>query len=141
MQTLTIVRGLPGSGKTTIAKKIKGDDTVLISADDYFETEDGYCFDISKISEAHLQCQLRTFDALVSGHNVIVHNTFYEKWMVMPYAAMASILGTHFSIITCDGGFENTHGCPKETVDKMRDKFEYFSAVDVLKMFKSPSEI
>ena len=43
---LTLVRGIPGSGKTTFANSMAGSYPVY-SADNFFETEAGYKFDAS----------------------------------------------------------------------------------------------
>lgn len=52
---LILIRGLPGSGKTTMAKTLYPDH-VLCEADQFFETDKGYIFDGSKIKEAHAYC-------------------------------------------------------------------------------------
>ena len=49
-KTLYILRGIPGSGKTTHAKRLAGTNGVIISADDYFMRDGEYCFDASKFS-------------------------------------------------------------------------------------------
>jgi uridine kinase len=51
-----INRGLPGSGKSTLSKRIKYiyETTVICSADDYFmDSNDNYNFDINKRPQAH----------------------------------------------------------------------------------------
>jgi adenylate kinase family enzyme len=53
-KTIYIVRGCPGSGKSTFAKTLGG---IHIEADQYFVDADGnYNFDGSKIKNAHAWC-------------------------------------------------------------------------------------
>jgi len=48
---LLIVRGLPGSGKTVMAKKMTG--YVHLEADMYFEVNGKYEYDRAKVGKAH----------------------------------------------------------------------------------------
>ena len=55
---LILLRGLPGAGKSTLAKVIlqfrETDEPEVLSADDFFVNENGvYEFDAQKIKEAH----------------------------------------------------------------------------------------
>jgi len=50
-----LIRGLPGSGKTTMAKKIEGFEH--FEADQYFEKDGSYEFDPSELNSAHEECQ------------------------------------------------------------------------------------
>ena len=45
------MRGLPGSGKSTKAKKIAGDVGVIFSTDDFFMVDGQYKFDPKMIEE------------------------------------------------------------------------------------------
>jgi hypothetical protein len=56
----------------------------------------------------------------------VVSNTFTQEWEMKPYFDLAKTYGYQvFSIIVenrHEG--ENVHGCPKETIEKMRERFE-----------------
>ena len=82
---LYIVRGVPGSGKSTFAKRLVGDDFLVCEADKYFvDKETGeYNFDFTKIKDAHKFCQntVETYmkDSLVNDNfyrEIAVSNTF-----------------------------------------------------------------
>jgi len=54
-----LLRGVPGSGKSTISKRIQQlyDTDCVCSADDYFMKNGTYNYDNSKIQDAHKWCQ------------------------------------------------------------------------------------
>lgn len=58
---LILCRALPGAGKTTLANKLKDENTVLCSADDFFEFDTGYHIDFNLLSIAHKYCIGNTF--------------------------------------------------------------------------------
>lgn len=120
MAHLLIVRGLPGSGKSTFAKSIKG--YSHYEADQHFTDASGnYRFDRSKLREAHEDCQDRVKRALDHGDNVVVSNTFTQLWEIKPYTEM----GHPYTIVTCEGNYGNIHGVPDEAVKRMADRWEF----------------
>jgi hypothetical protein len=73
---LLILRGAPGSGKTTIANTMFPT-WKSVCADDYFTKPDGsYHFNPKFLDHAHSNCFDRVKIFLLEGHNVVVHNTF-----------------------------------------------------------------
>jgi hypothetical protein len=134
-QAIYLIRGLPGSGKTTLAKRLTNVlyNAVMFANDDYFTSEDGvYTFDSGKIADACRACQLKTFDALREGKSVIIHNTFTRSWEAMPYALMSLMFNVKLHIIVCYGNFGNVHNVPVEVLDKMKSRFMVFDDEDLL---------
>ncbi len=134
-KVLYIVRGIPGSGKSTFAKMLVGEDFLVCEADKYFiDKETGeYNFDFTKITEAHKFCQdtVETYmkDSLVNDQfyrEIVVSNTFTQEWEMEHYIELAKKYEyTVFTIIVENRhGGKNVHGVPDEVLTKMRERFE-----------------
>jgi tRNA uridine 5-carbamoylmethylation protein Kti12 len=79
---VVILRGLPGSGKSTFATLLKiyaesrGLQAQICCADDYFIQSNGYKFEPGQLSNAHARCEDYCFFALQrSVPVVIIDNT------------------------------------------------------------------
>lgn len=120
---LYILRGLPGSGKTTFAKTLS--DALacpMYAADDYFESLDGYKFDPSKLSAAHEWCQWAVGDALAEHDSVIVHNTCTRDEDVNRYIEIAKAYNHRWTVITIEHRHDGrtVHGdIPLKTMHRM----------------------
>jgi predicted ABC-type ATPase len=79
MKTLYIVRGLPGSGKSTFAQTLE---CPVFEADMFFVNSQGvYNFDFTRIKDAHAWCQEMVEDHMFNQHEKIaVSNTFTQEW-------------------------------------------------------------
>lgn len=118
---LVLIRGLPGSGKSTIAKAMTG--FKHCEADSYFVDKNGdYLFDRSKISEAHKNCQMECALYLAAGWDVVVSNTFTQMWEMQPYFDM--VAPEKPTVIEAKGCFKNVHGVPEESIERMRARWE-----------------
>ena len=122
---LLLIRGLPGSGKTTKAQALA--DYTLVEANQFFMKNGRYQFAPELLSRAHEWCQRRTKEILQEGRNVVVANTFVKVFEMEYYLELAIDLGCDIEIQTAKGSYPNIHGVPKETVAKMRRNWEVFS--------------
>lgn len=121
---LLLIRGLPGSGKTTMAKKYAEAGYVHCEADQYFERDGTYRFDSSKLHAAHDDCLRRAIAAMDAGHSVVVSNTFTRLWEMEPYLKAAKKRGINTRIIETTGNWPNVHGVPADAIERMRARWE-----------------
>lgn len=130
MKQITLLRGLPGSGKSTFAdgyaRKIDG---IHIEADMFFtDRETGvYNFDASKLKDAHKWCQEQVnYWMSKNAYPLIVTNTFTQEWEMQPYFDMAEKYGyTVYSFIAENRhGGKNVHNVPEEKLEQMKNRFD-----------------
>jgi predicted kinase len=124
MRKLYIIRGLPGSGKTTLANELGG---VVCEADQFFTDASGsYSYDASKLPEAHTFCQNKVREAMLDGYNtIIVSNTSSRRWMMDEYYVLALKYEYQVTEITLTGKLrESVHNVPAESIQHMKEGWE-----------------
>lgn len=121
MSKLILVRGIPGSGKSTYARSLGIDH---FEADMYFEKFHNGTFVPAEIKKAHEWCQKHTLGSMLLNRDVVVSNTFVRKWEMEFYLTAAKTLGVEVEIVVCRGNFQNVHGVPPEKVAQMAERFE-----------------
>lgn len=122
--TLVIIRGIPGAGKSTLAKKLKEESSAVhYEADDFFMVDGEYRFNPKYLKEAHQHCFVHTREALQSGSPVIVANTFTQAWEIETYLELAKKLGVNTRIIHCLGNYGSIHNVPAEKIEQMQARF------------------
>jgi predicted kinase len=126
---LYLLRGVPGSGKSTVAQNIGG---THFETDKYFMVDGEYKFDPTKLKQYHQMCQDEVNLAMIQNHTahlndvIVVSNTFTQEWEMKPYFDLAKTYGYQvFSLIVENrhGGL-NPHGVPEDKVQIMKDRFE-----------------
>lgn len=121
---LILCRGLPGSGKTSLAKILTMVGYRHIEADMFFEVDGIYQYDARRIQSAHEWCKRLTREALSRGESVVVSNTFTRLVEMAPYLQMSA---NTVRVIEAYGQWKNCHGVPQETVERMAARWEPLS--------------
>lgn len=121
MSTLTITRGLPGSGKTTYAKRWVSEDATRrsrVNRDDLREVLHGGAHNYDRpleqaVTWAH-QGAVRTL--LMSGRDVICDDMNLQNRQVKEWMKLAAEVGAEFEVVD----FTNVH--PNDCVKRDRDR-------------------
>ena len=122
MKKLYCIRGASGAGKTTYAKSLGLKHH--FEADDYFMIDGVYCFLPQYLPQAHAQCLQKTKDAMQTGEDIVVANTFTQEWEMKPYLDLAEKYGyTVFTVIIENRhGNKDIHNVPQETRQKQAER-------------------
>ena len=118
---LYLVRGIPGSGKSTYAKRLG---CLVVEADMYQVRNGQYDYDHSRVGAAHDWCFNMAKMAMDNGFDVAVANTFAHYKFLDPYIQYANLHKVPFKIIKCVGKFGTIHPVPEKVINTMRDTWE-----------------
>lgn len=124
-KTFIIVRGLPGSGKSTFADLLAGETGQVFSTDNFWT--EGRLFSPDLIAEAHQWNFSRTIQAFENGEpRVILANTSTQEWEFQHYTEEALEHGyqVHSVVVENRHGGHTIHGVPEDVVSKMEHRFE-----------------
>jgi predicted kinase len=140
MKQVIIVRGPPGSGKTTLVKN-EYPDAVICSADGYFDEVAAmngttYLKEFKPwlMGKAHQHCWGAYIHALcvMDEETIIVDNTNIHKWEYENYVLLAEVNGYNVEIVeipfteSAEVYHErNTHGVPLEVIERMMNDYEH----------------
>ncbi len=133
MKKMIMIMGVPGSGKTSKARKLKK----LLSAyhfeaDMFMVDESGkYKFDPEKLGFCHDCCWNKTFAAMYAGATVIVSNTFIKAWERAPYFDLARQFGYDVLVIRMNTRYNSIHDVPKEKIEQMYNNIEPVTETEV----------
>jgi predicted kinase len=123
-KTLILLRGLPGSGKSTTAKLF--DTKAHYEADMFFMKDGIYEFDASKLKMAHNWCSIQTQKSMVDDEPlIVVSNTFTQEWEMDLYYELAK--NHNYRVVSMivenrhDG--KNEHGVPDDKLEIMKNRF------------------
>ena len=130
---LVLLRGLPGSGKSSFAKHMWSD-FVICEADQFFyDSEGNYNFDPSKLKDAHKYCRdkVETFMSDNEKNSqfyseIVVSNTFTREWEMDEYFKLAKKYNYQVVSLIVENrhGNKNVHGVPDSKIEEMRNRFE-----------------
>jgi len=154
---LYVMRGVPGSGKSHLAKTILHHEHsstnfngVILSTDDFFDKEGIYVFNPKELPNAHQWNQKRALDHMTKGHSpIIIDNTNTQKWEAKFYVENG--LDSGYRVIVREPETEwwkakdsvqmaqkNSHGVPQDAIKKMLDRFEKDFDVNLILASQAP---
>ena len=150
MNKVIIMRGIPGTGKSTYVRK-NYPNAIVCSADDYFDevaalngTSYEEEFKPWLMGKAHQHCWYKFIHAVcvMDAPLVVVDNTNTNKWEYENYVFMVNALFAmterpedYYEVIIVDMPFDpelaevycerNTHGVPLESIQRLIDNYEH----------------
>lgn len=150
---LVLLRGLPGSGKSFLARTMQEDNPsgVILSTDDYFYINGQYQFDVKYLGEAHEWNQNRAKEAFEKKVSpVIIDNTNLQAWEMKPYVALSQkhkykVLfrepDTWWKFRPKELARRNIHGVSKEKITRMLEHYQRFVSVPIIMSSSVPEKI
>ncbi len=128
--SIILLRGLPGSGKSSLAFLLSENGKYPIySVDDFFiNSETGeYKFDFQKNYLAYKSCLENLETSLkLKLEKIFIHNTFTIEWELEPYFKLASKYSYKIFVLTVENrhGGKNIHDISSEQLKKMAEKYK-----------------
>ncbi|XP_058275464.1 uncharacterized protein LOC120749445 isoform X2 [Hirundo rustica] len=141
---LLILRGLPGSGKSTLSRALLGQscDGVVLSTDDYFRQRYGYTYNAAQLGDAHEWNRKRAKQAMEQGKSpVIIDNTNTQAWEMKPYVEVALEKGYRVEFHEPDTWWKfdpeelekrNKHGVTREKIAQMLERYEFQISIPIV---------
>ncbi|NWV50930.1 N4BP2 protein, partial [Daphoenositta chrysoptera] len=135
-QVLVLLRGVPGSGKSYLARNLLEDnpDGIILSTDDYFYKHGQYHYDPDCLGEAHEWNRKRAKEAFEMRISpIIIDNTNIQAWEMKPYVTLAQQFKYKVMFREPDTWWKfkpkelerrNVHGVSKEKIKRMLERYE-----------------
>ncbi|MEQ1595652.1 MAG: AAA family ATPase [Casimicrobium sp.] len=120
-----VLRGLPGSGKSTFASLLaRSQGFVHLEADGHFMVNGKYVFDPLRVADAHAVVVRDALSALQAGRKVAVANTHVRLWEMAGIVGAVRLAGRKLCFVECLNDWDNIHDVPQSALDAMRTRWE-----------------
>ncbi|XP_010293564.1 PREDICTED: NEDD4-binding protein 2 [Phaethon lepturus] len=135
-QVLVLLRGVPGSGKSYLARTLLEDNPggIILSTDDYFYKCGQYHYEPDCLEEAHDWNRKRAKEAFEMRISpIIIDNTNIQAWEMKPYVTLAQQFKYKVMFREPDTWWKfkpkelerrNIHGVSKEKIKRMLERYE-----------------
>jgi len=156
MKKLVVMRGVPGSGKSTAARTLlalyteQGYEGGIFSTDDFFVKNGVYTFHPGAIGHAHAWNTVRALMAMIESLPVvIIDNTNTTAWEPRNYVKAGLLLGYEVEIVEPGTTWafdaeecakKTVHGVPVETIRAMLVRWEHDLTVEKIMAAVNPFE-
>lgn len=156
---MVLIRGLPGSGKSTLGEKIVGKSYVkgvthyeprqVVEADEFFMVNAKYQWTGALCELAHQWCLAECFRRFLWHDRIAVANTFIKRWQLLPYIEQARKFQVRVWLLEPEGNRlpqvelarRNVHGVPVERIEQMMLEWEEMTQEEVEILLGLPSEM
>ncbi len=121
---LYILRGIPGCGKSTLAKTLAPPECIC-EADDYHMKDGVYVFVQENLGKAHLTCRTKVRELMeTEAPRIVVANTNVTGSDVAVYKALADVYDYQSFVIVVENRHEgvDVHNVPEATLKSMEEK-------------------
>ena len=123
---LYIVRGIPGSGKSSLAELLAPSSSICTA--DYYHMKDGvYNWKPENIKKAHAWCQDKAKELMMVNRTpIVIANTSTTVKEMQPYYDLAKRYGYQVYSIIVENRHDgvNVHDVPEEVLEKMKKRFD-----------------
>lgn len=124
-QKLVIIRGVPGSGKSTRAKEFVKLGYAHYENDQFLMLNGVYHWTPERLKAAISACTNAARNALQEGQSVVVSNCFITHKSYSEFVKMAETMGASAEVINCYGEYQNEHNAPDNILQQMRRSFQH----------------
>ena len=128
---LFIIRGIPGSGKSTFAKKLSNTNghMRIVENDDFFTDHSGkyrYNKEIYDYAKQYTMSAI-VHELMIEKKACIVTGVFYHADEASDLLNIINFCKAHnipFEVHRMTGNFQNIHNIPEEVLEEMKENFE-----------------
>ena len=126
---LILIRGLPGSGKSTYAKTFN---IFHVESDMFFQRDGKYEWKASENAEAARNREKFVRLALQCNMDVVVSDVFYQISEIETYEKMAEEFGATFTVYKMNNLYRDVHNVSQHHIEIFKKRWENFPPEIVL---------